>query len=64
MAGDDPAAKKTVLSFVESIGLTPYDVGPLAAARTLEGMAWIHISLAQKHDWPWQSAWKIVGPKA
>ena len=27
-------------------------------------VAWIHISLAQKHDWPWQSAWKIVGPKA
>lgn len=63
VAGDDEDAKKTVLSFVKSIGLTPYDVGPLAAARTLEGMAWIHISLAQKHDWPWQSAWKIVGPK-
>jgi predicted dinucleotide-binding enzyme len=63
VAGDDPDAKKAVLSFVESIGLTPYDVGPLAVARTLEGMAWIHISLAQKHDWPWQSAWKIVGPK-
>jgi hypothetical protein len=33
-------------------------------ARTLEGMAWIHISLAKHNDWPWQSAWKIVGPKA
>lgn len=64
VAGDDEAAKETVLSFVESIGLTPYDVGPLAAARTLEGMAWIHISLAMHNNWPWQSAWKIVGPKA
>lgn len=64
VAGDDEAAKETVLSFVESIGLTPYDVGPLAAARTLEGMAWIHISLAMQNNWPWQSAWKIVGPKA
>jgi len=36
----------------------------LSRSRMLEGMAWIHISLAQKHDWPWQSAWKIVGPKA
>jgi 8-hydroxy-5-deazaflavin:NADPH oxidoreductase len=63
VAGDDPGAKETVLSFVESIGLTPYDVGPLAVARTLEGMAWIHISLAKQHDWPWKSAWKIVGPK-
>lgn len=63
VAGDDEDAKKTVLSFVESIGLTPYDVGPLSVARTLEGMAWIHISLAMKNSWPWQSAWKIVGPK-
>jgi 8-hydroxy-5-deazaflavin:NADPH oxidoreductase len=63
VAGDDEDAKKVVLSFVESIGLTPYDVGPLAFARTLEGMAWIHISLAMHHNWPWQSAWKIVGPK-
>jgi len=63
VAGDDGAAKELVLSFVESIGLTPYDVGPLAVARTLEGMAWIHISLAMAHNWPWQSAWRIVGPK-
>ena len=63
VAGDDAAAKQRVLEFVESIGLTPYDVGPLAAARTLEGMAWIHISLATDNNWPWQSAWKIVGPK-
>ncbi len=63
VAADDEDAKQAVLSFVESIGLTPYDVGPLAAARTLEGMAWIHIFLAMHNDWPWQSAWKIVGPK-
>jgi len=63
VAGDDAAAKQLVLSFVESIGMRPYDVGPLAVARTLEGMAWIHISLAMQHNWPWQSAWKIVGPK-
>lgn len=63
VAGDDEAAKELVLEFVKSIGLTPYDVGPLAVARTLEGMAWIHISLASANNWPWQSAWKIVGPK-
>jgi predicted dinucleotide-binding enzyme len=63
VAGDDAQAKATVLSFVESIGLTPYDVGPLAVARTLEGMAWIHISLASSNNWPWQSAWRIIGPK-
>lgn len=63
VAGDDQDAKEVVLAFVKSIGLTPYDVGPLAVARTLEGMAWIHISLAMQNNWPWQSAWKIVGPK-
>ncbi len=63
VAGDDQGAKEVVLAFVKSIGLTPYDVGPLAVARTLEGMAWIHISLAMQNNWPWQSAWKIVGPK-
>lgn len=62
VAGDDPEAKQAVLEFVESIGLRPFDVGPLAVARTLEGMGWIHISLAMEHDWSWQSAWKLVGP--
>lgn len=62
VAADDEEAKRAVLEFVESIGLRPFDVGPLANARTLEGMAWIHISLAMEHDWSWQSAWKLVGP--
>lgn len=62
VASDDDEAKRVVLAFVESIGLRPFDVGPLITARTLEGMGWIHISLAMKHNWPWQSAWKIVGP--
>lgn len=62
VAGDDVGAKQAVLEFVESIGLRPLDVGPLAVARTLEGMGWMHISLATEHDWSWQSAWKLVGP--
>jgi predicted dinucleotide-binding enzyme len=61
VAGDDPEAKRAVLEFVESIGLRPFDVGPLANARTLEGMGWLHISLAMEHDWSWQSAWRLVG---
>lgn len=62
VAADDEDAKRTVLAFVESIGLRPFDVGPLVNARTLEGMAWIHISLAMEHGWSWESAWKLVGP--
>jgi predicted dinucleotide-binding enzyme len=62
VAGDDDRAKATVIRFAGSIGLRPLDVGGLAVARTLEGMAWLHIDLQMKNGWPWQSAWKIVGP--
>ena len=62
VAGDDTGAKAKVLELARSIGFRPVDVGPLAQARTLEGMAWIHISLNMQNAWPWQSAWKIVGP--
>jgi predicted dinucleotide-binding enzyme len=62
VAGDDDGAKQRVLDLVGSIGFRPLDVGPLASARTLEGMAWMHISLQMENKWPFQSAWKIVGP--
>jgi hypothetical protein len=62
VAGDDPEAKRVVLELVESIGLRPLDVGGLAVARTLEGMAWLHIALSMEHGWSWQSGWKLVGP--
>lgn len=63
VAGDDEHAKRAVLELVETMGFKPYDVGGLDMARTLEGMGWLHISLAMQNDWSWQSAWKIVGPK-
>ena len=62
VATDDDAARQTVLALVESIGFRPIDAGPLAVARTLEGMAWLHISLQLRNGWPWQSGWKLVGP--
>lgn len=63
VAGDDASAKRTVFELVESMGFVPFDVGGLVVARTLEGMAWLHISLAMHNNWTWQSAWKLVGPK-
>ena len=62
VAGDDDAAKQVVLRLLESIGMRAFDVGPLAFARTLEGMGWMLISLAMSNGWTWQSAWKLVGP--
>lgn len=59
VAGDDAAAKRTVLALVESIGLEPLDVGPLRAARTLEAMAYLNIGLNATNGWGWTSAWRL-----
>jgi hypothetical protein len=31
-------------------------------ARTLEGMAFLNITLQVRNGWPWQSDWKLVDP--
>ena len=62
VAGDDPDAKKHVLYLLEEVGFRPIDVGPLSAARYLEGMAFLNISLNATNDWSWKTGWKLVGP--
>jgi len=59
VAADDADAKQEVISLVESMGFTPLDVGPLSAARYLEGMAFINIGLNAANGWSWTSAWKL-----
>jgi predicted dinucleotide-binding enzyme len=59
VAGDDAKAKATVMSLVESMGFSPVDVGPLSAARHLEGMAWLNIGLNAANGWSWTSAWRL-----
>ena len=61
VAADDDGAKRTVLDLVESIGFRPVDAGPLAGARTLEGMAWLNISRNMQGG-SWQDAWVLLGP--
>ena len=61
VAGDDAAAKATVLDLVSSIGFRPVDAGSLASARTLEGMAWLNIT-RNIAGGTWQDAWVIVSP--
>lgn len=62
VAGDDEDAKQKVLELAASIGLRPVDCGPLALARVLEGMALTNILLQIRNNWPWQSAFRLVGP--
>jgi len=64
VAADDADAKAKVLDLVASIGLEPVDVGPLARARQLEGLAFLNITLNIAHGGTWQSGWKLVGAPA
>ncbi len=61
-AADDAQAKATVAELLTGFGFRPVDAGPLAAARALEHMAFLNISLNAVNGWSWQSGWKLVGP--
>jgi 8-hydroxy-5-deazaflavin:NADPH oxidoreductase len=62
VASDDDEAKRKVLELVASTGFRPIDAGPLAMARALEGTAVLNIWLNTTNGWPWQTAWKLLGP--
>lgn len=61
-AGDDQTAKSTVAQLLGDIGFRPIDAGDLTAARALEHLAFLNISLNARNGWSWQSGWKLVGP--
>jgi 8-hydroxy-5-deazaflavin:NADPH oxidoreductase len=60
IAGDDDAAKADVAALAESMGFHPVDVGTVTAARMLEAVAWLNISLNARGG-NWQSGWKLLG---
>ena len=60
-AGDDAAAKGSVGKLASSIGFNPIDAGPAPAARYLEALAWLNISLNMANGWTWQTGWKLLG---
>jgi NADPH-dependent F420 reductase len=61
-ATDDEAAKDAVCGLSGSIGFRPIHVGPLAAARELEAMAWLNIRLQLISNGNWNTAFALVSP--
>jgi len=64
VAGDNEAAKSTVLGLVGDVGFRPVDAGPLSMAHSLEALALLGISLQIRNGGNWQSGWRIVEPTA
>jgi predicted dinucleotide-binding enzyme len=60
IAGDDDDAKATVRRLVEDGGLRPVDAGPLARARELEALGYLHMALQEPLGTGFSSAVKVV----
>jgi len=60
LAGDDEDAKATVRRLVEDGGLRAVDAGPLARARELEALGYLHMALQQPLDTGFASAVKVL----
>lgn len=63
-ATDDAAARTAVAAIASSIGFRPVNVGPLAAARELEAMAWLNIRLQMITAGDWRSTFVLLGAPA
>jgi predicted dinucleotide-binding enzyme len=59
IAADDPEAKARVSTFIESLGLRPFDVGGLHMAATLEAAGLMLIGLAQNGAGSFDIALKV-----
>jgi NADPH-dependent F420 reductase len=60
-AGDDAEANAAVAELVAAMGFRPLDAGPLRAARSLEHLGFLNVSLNARHGWSWSSGWKLLG---
>jgi NADPH-dependent F420 reductase len=60
-AGDDTRAKSAVAELVAAMGFRPLDAGLLRAARSLEHLGFLNVSLNARHGWSCSSGWKLLG---
>jgi 8-hydroxy-5-deazaflavin:NADPH oxidoreductase len=61
-ATDDDEASTSFGTLATSLGFRPVRVGPLAAARELEAMAWLNIRLQMLNEGTWQTSFVLVNP--
>ncbi|PDS40573.1 NADP oxidoreductase [Rhizobium anhuiense] len=59
IAADDAETKARVSTFMESLGLRPFDVGELRMAQTLEALGLMMIGLAKNGAGTWDFAMKV-----
>jgi NADPH-dependent F420 reductase len=62
VAGDDDAARETVLKLLAEMGFRPIDVGALVRARELEALGYLNIMLQVTRQGNWRSAWRLLDP--
>jgi len=60
IASDNEEAKKLVSELVKTSGMRVLDAGPLANARALEGLGYLHITMQEKLGNTWMTAIKIL----
>lgn len=60
VAGDDPAAKQTLIDVVEAGGLAGVDAGVLARAQQLEQLGFLQITLASAQRVAWTGGFAVV----
>jgi 8-hydroxy-5-deazaflavin:NADPH oxidoreductase len=60
VAGEDEDAKRSVAQLVEAGGLRAIDAGPLARARELEALGYLHMALQQPLGTGFASAIKVI----
>ncbi|MCP2267494.1 NADPH-dependent F420 reductase [Promicromonospora thailandica] len=60
VAGDDAAAKETLISLVRSGGLAAHDAGPLDRAHELEAIGFLQLTLAVGEQVPWTGGFAVA----
>lgn len=57
-------ARTGLAELIASMGFKPIDAGSLAAARQLEALAWLNISMQLRFGGDWRTAFVLVGAPA